>query len=250
MQQLKQIYRNNYSGENIITELNLSGGEWIPTTEYVENQVTNIHTTNQAVAIGNGESRLAFDLVHVANHKSGLFAENKLQSYGCNALYRDFAPDFLISTGDAIIEEIANSGYTANKIVYANAESILKYPGKFYLLPQNPHYDSGSLAAYMACFDGHKKVFMLGYDQYDENDNQEARINNIYKNTRGYLKSTDSQDSNFLTRSLLEVMRVYNDVEFVRVMPLDTYWIPEMLRSLANFRQIDYNAFIREADIG
>jgi len=250
MQQLKQIYRSNYAGENIITQLNISGGDWTPQTEYVENNDTNNYTTNQAVAIGNGESRLTFDLTCIANHKGGLFAENKLQTYGCNALYRDFKPDFLVATGDAVINEIADSGYTTNSIVYTNAASVLQYPGKFYLLPQNPHYDSGSLAAYMACFDGHKKVFMLGYDQYDENDNQLGRVNNVYKDTVGYLRHPEWQDSNFLSRSLLEVMRVYNDVEFVRVMPMETYWVPELLRPLANFRQINYRDFVIEADIG
>lgn len=250
MQQLKQIYRSNYAGENIITELNIAGGEWTPSTDYVENRVTNIHSTNQAVAIGNGESRLAFDLKFVANHKGGLFAENRLQTYGCNALYRDFAPDFLIATGDEIVNEIASSGYTANKIVYTNASDVLAHPGKFYLLPQNPYYDSGSLAVYMACFDGHKKVFLLGFDQYDENDKQQSIVNNVYKNTRGYPTDPEIQDSNFLTRSLREVMKVYNDVEFVRVMPLNTYWVPEALRPLPNFRQIDYREFVIEADIG
>jgi hypothetical protein len=32
-----------------------------------------------------------FDLKFIASHKGGILAANKLQSYGCNALYRDLA---------------------------------------------------------------------------------------------------------------------------------------------------------------
>ena len=53
MLKLKQLYRANYAGENIVSQLTLAGGEWNPETEYVPNAVTNVHSTSQAVAIGN-----------------------------------------------------------------------------------------------------------------------------------------------------------------------------------------------------
>jgi len=52
--------------------------------------------------IGNGESRLGFDL-------------NKLKPYGkvygCNAIYRDFTPDVLVAVDHGIMHEIYHSGY-------------------------------------------------------------------------------------------------------------------------------------------
>jgi len=52
--------------------------------------------------IGNGESRKGFDL-------------NKLKPYGkvygCNAIYRDFVPDVLVSVDHGIMHEIYHSGY-------------------------------------------------------------------------------------------------------------------------------------------
>ena len=246
MQKLKQIYRSNYAGEHIITQLNLAGGEWTPETEFVPNAVTNTYTTTQAIAIGNGESRLNFDLSFIAGHRGGLFAENKLQSYGCNALYRDFTPDFLVATGDAIVDEIAASGYTNDNIVYATADAVLRHPGKFYLIPQNIQYDAGALAAYMACFDGHKKIFLIGYDQY----NGYTMINNVYKDTNGYPTSDKKEDIQFFSMSLKEVIQTYSDVEFVRVMPTDTHVISDQLTPLVNLRQINYNDFVKEADIG
>jgi hypothetical protein len=246
MQKFKKIYRANYAGENVVTTLRLVGGDWQPETEYVPNSVFATHTTTQAVAIGNGESRLEFDLTHIANHKGGILAENKLQSYGCNAVYRDLNPDFLVAVGDEIIQEIAESGYCNENIVYTNAAALLKYPGKFYLLPQNIHVDSGAQAAYMACFDGHEKVFLIGYDSYDV----PGPVNNVYKDTRGYPESTEEQNGEFFSLSLGDVMRTYDDVEFVRVMPTETWWYHYSMAPLPNFRQITYRDFVLEADVG
>jgi hypothetical protein len=246
MQKLKQLYRSSYAGENIITQLTYQGGEWIPETEMVPNQVFNTYTTTQALAIGNGESRLGFDLTHIANHKGGLFGTNRLQTYGCNALYRDFAPDFLVAVGDKIVEEIAGSDYINNNIVYAHGQHILDYPGKFYLIPQNVSFDAGALAVYLACFDGHKKVFLMGYDGYDE----VARINNVYKDTNGYPETDQIQNEVFWNLSLGAVMDAYSDVEFVSIMPTEGWYLAAEFDSRPNFRQITYRDFVLEADVG
>lgn len=246
MQNLKQIYRATYAGETIISELVHEGQEWSTKTEYIPNSVFSTHTTKQAVVIGNGETRLGFDLTHIANHKGGLLATDKLQSYGCNALYRDFTPDFLVTVGKEISKEIAGSGYTADNIVYANADEIVNHPSKFYLIPQNVYYDAGALAAYLACFDGHKKVFLLGFDNYQTN----TSVNNVYKNTNGYLADADLQNGTFFELSMQRVMQTYNTVEFIRVMPSASYWIPPSWEKEVNFKQISFRDFVLEADIG
>lgn len=247
MQKIKELYRSTYSGENIVTELTYEHGEWSPVTEHIENAVFNVHTTSQAIAIGNGETRLGFDLRFIANHKGGILATDKLQSYGCNALYRDFAPDFLVAVGPAIIDEIANSGYTDNNIVYTNAQYLVKYPGKFYIIPQNPTLDAGALAVYLACFDGHTKIFMLGYDS---NHGTEP-VNNVYKNTPGYPTSdTLENNSVFWSKSLINVISAYPKVDFVRVTPTPDYWMDSELQKIPNLRQIDFRQFVIEADIG
>ena len=227
MQKLKQIYRSNYAGESIVTNLVLENNEWSPETDYIPNSVFSTHTTTQAVAIGNGETRDEFDLQHIANHKGGLFAENKLQSYGCNDLYTEFTPDFLVVTDPDNVKNIAESGFTSDNIVYTNAQYLLEYPGKFYLAPQNPAYDAGALAAYMACFDGHSKVFLLGYDGY-----------------------TPENEDKFWVKTLLSVITTYSDVDFVRVMPTKDYLVSNDLLRQSNFRQLSFRDFVIEADIG
>jgi hypothetical protein len=228
MQILKQIYRSNYAGESIVSELVLSNNDWQPTTEYITNSVFNTHTTNQAIAIGNGPSRDEFNLTHITNHRGGVLARNKLQSYGCNLVVNTgFNPDFLIVTDPDKVTAIAESDYAQDHIVYANAQYVIQHPGKFYLMPQNPAYDAGAMAAYLACFDGHTKVFLLGYDSY----------------------TNDNADS-FYIKTLTAVMDTYKETEFVRVMPTAKYVCSDQLQSRVNFRQIGFRQFVTEADIG
>jgi hypothetical protein len=230
MQKLKQIYRDTYAGENVITQLTLSNNEWNPEVEFVPNRVFNTHTSNQAVVIGNGPTVDNFDLANITNHKGGILSENKLQSYACNGRYKTFTPDFLIAINDDTIVELSSSLYVNDNIVYTTGDNVVKYPGKFYLIPQNLPYDAGSLAAYMACFDGHKKVFLLGYDDY--------------------LVDASHPNQAFWEMTLLTVVTTYSDVEFVRVMPTVTHSCSDALLSQPNFRQIDYRGFALEADLG
>lgn len=227
MQKLKQIYRSSYAGESIVTELVLSDNDWNPLTEFVPNSVFNTHVTTQAIAIGNGPSREGFDLSHIARHRGGLLARDKLQSYGCNYLYQEFTPDFLVAVDAEKVKTIAESGYCEDHIVYTNAQYVLDYPGKFYLTPQNPAYDAGSIAAYLACFDGHQKVFLLGFDGY-----------------------SDASEDVFWVKTLIAIMETYPTVDFVRVCPTAKSICSIDLQRQINFRQIGFRDFVVEADIG
>jgi hypothetical protein len=246
MQNLKKLYRSNYAGENIITNLTLQDGEWNPETEFVPNAVTNTFTTNQAVVLGNGTSRANFDLRFIANHQGGLLGENRLQSYGCNALYKDFTPDFLVVTSGVVANDVVNNGYCNSNIVYSSADMVTKYPGKFYLIPQNVQMDAGANAAYMACFDGHTKVFLMGFDHYQGH----SHINNVYAGHNGYPSQTDNDNGEAYVINLTTVINTYPEVDFVRVMSTDQHWMHDKLKPLLNLRQISYRDFVLEADIG
>jgi len=227
MQKLKKIYRSSYAGEDIVSELVLANNEWEPQTEYVPNQVFNTHTTSQAIVIGNGPSRQNFDLKLIERHRGGVLARDKLQSYACNLSFEEFSPDFLVTTDPEKVKYVAESGFCEDNIVYTNGQYVLQYPGKFYLVPQNPAYDAGSMAAYLACFDGHGKVFLMGFDRY----------------------STEVQDT-FWVKTLASVMDTYEDVEFIRVCETKDYSCSVDLIRRPNFRQIDFRDFVLEADIG
>lgn len=246
MLNITKKYRLDYTGEDIVTERKHHGRIWHDTYETVPNAVTNNQLSNRAVIIGNGPTRLDFDLRHL-DHPSGLLGAETLQTYGCNALYRDFTPDFLVASGDnGIVPEIANSVYVDNNIVYTNAIHLLEFPGKFYLIPYDPYADAGTTAAYIAAFDGHKKIYMLGFDGHDT-----PGVNfNIYAGTNGYdATNTDDIRSDKWEQNQKQLFDVYNDVEFIRVTPLGRGQVPNYFKYSPNFRQISFRDFVVEADL-
>mgnify|MGYP003149779602 CR=1 FL=1 len=61
-----------------------------------------------AFIIGNGLSRKDFNLNRLVGQGC---------TFGCNALYRDFTPDYLVAIDDKIIEEITQSDYPMNRFI-------------------------------------------------------------------------------------------------------------------------------------
>ena len=123
---------------------------------------------------------------------------------------------------------------------------LLTYPGKFYLTPQNPAFDAGAIAAYLACFDGHKQVYLLGHDCHSGEPDKNF---NVYAGTPGYPDFNSPNTEAFFIKTLASVMSTYDDVEFVRVMPDANWYIPEEWKYYVNFRQIHFNDFVKEIDL-
>jgi hypothetical protein len=64
-----------------------------------------------------------------------------------------------------------DSHYYQDNVVYTTPRNCLKYPGVFYLTPYNPVLIKHALLLYLAAFDGHKEIFLLGYNQYTDAGN-------------------------------------------------------------------------------
>jgi len=245
MLQLRKNYRRQYVGEDIVTERVYHKLQWNSTTETVPNSVFNYQISKQAVVLGNGLSRKDFNLAFIKNHQGGIYGESKLQTYGCNALYRDFQPDFLVVTDRVIAEEIALSGYTKDHICYSRANILLEFPQKYYLIPHDPVSDAGTTAAYLACFDGHMKVYLMGFDGNDtDNFNY-----NLYADTTGYTsKHKDTKDFKW-SGDRAQLMRTYHEVQFVWVTETGSRNTPESWKECPNFKQIDFREFVIEANL-
>lgn len=85
----------------------------------------NPQTPNNIFVLGNGESRHGYDLEQFKQYG---------KIYGCNALYRDFKPDGLISTDWAMMHEIYSSGYCFDNKCYFRQWKVLPY--QFYDMMQ------------------------------------------------------------------------------------------------------------------
>jgi hypothetical protein len=253
---LKRLYRKDYTGEDVKTVGLYLDQEWHYQKEFVANPFTDLPFNNRAVVIGNGISRTEFDLTHFLPSREttawGEFApwvqakhKKRFNTYGCNALYRNFQPDFIVATGEDIVKEIADSDYIDDNVVYTNAHTVMEYPEKFHYIPQDPNYNSGAMAAYLAAFDGHKRVFMLGFDGIDSTtDNY-----NAYAGTNAYPSKDTAINESYWTSSLYSIMKLYDDVEFIRVAPTSTFRSPEAWKYLLNYRTISFRQFVLEADL-
>ena len=246
MQRLNKIYRTNYGGERITTEAAFKDAEWSYKTEWVPTKVANNHISKIATIIGNGSSRKNFPTDLLIQHMAGRLGARSMQTYGCNAVYRDYEPTFMVAVGNEISDEIANSGYCDRHIVYTNSDKILKHPNKFYLIPQDFVSNAGTVATYLACFDGHEKIYLLGFD----NSAGEYYNNNVYADTPGYASLKHNYSDTYWIMSMQKLMSLYSEVEFVRVTSTSNYVCPPEWQHLSNFRQIDFRAYTIEADLG
>lgn len=241
----KKLYRKDYTGEDIVQERTLTNGKWNTTTEHVPNNIINNQISNRAVVFGNGTGRQEMPIQHILNKKSGLLGADSLQSYACNAFYRDYTTDFLVVSNRVIADEVNKSGYTKDNIVYTRVDISLEFPKNFYLIPHDPYADAGTTAAYIAAFDGHKKIYLLGFN----GQSQQGFNDNIYAGTHGY----DPLDANVSDlkwiANISTLCRIYDDVDFVRVTESGRRSTPEAWKHLVNLRQINFRDFVCETDL-
>ena len=170
---IKTIEWKPYEGETIIVKTIIKQGKKIQETAFYEDKVKAVPHGN-AYCIGNGPSRKDFDLNLLKG--SG-------QTYGCNALYRDFKSDFLFSVDAKMSKEIAESKIWEQGVVcYAPSLEVNRNKG-LNLIPHNPHVTSGNQAIHTAIIHGHKQIYMLGYDFREYGRGQ---LNNIYQNSENY----------------------------------------------------------------
>ena len=183
-----------------------------------------------AFVLGNGVSRLSVDLNQLKPHG---------RIYGCNALYREFVPDVLISTDKAIAHTIQNSGYAEKHMMYTRKP----LPGLgARSVPQSYFgFSSGPIAVGVAAMDRHLAVYLVGFDMGPNTNN---RFNNVYADTEFYRKSSSlpTYTGNWV-RQIVTVCRDFPKTSFHRVMGETTATIPE-LTNIDNLRHMPMSDFL------
>lgn len=183
-----------------------------------------------AFVLGNGVSRLAVDL-------------DQLRSlgriYGCNALYREFAPDVLISTDKGIAHTIQNSGYAIQHLMYTRKPlpglGARPVPQAYY------GFSSGPIAVALAAMSQPIAVYLIGFDMGPAANN---RFNNVYADTEFYRKSSANPTfTGNWVRQIVQICRDFPAVSFHRVMGDTTAAVPEF-ESVKNLASLAMNEFI------
>jgi hypothetical protein len=197
-----------------------------------------IKKKSNALIIGNGRSRLVFDL----NQLQQLFT-----TYGCNALYRDFMPDYLISHDFGIADEIVQNKahyktkfYTQHGTKMDNRHSRGE-PINF-VIQDKWMGDSGTGALRLACNNGHKTIYMIGFDYTTQN----KYIDNVYAGSTHYQPGPINNGGQFMLTQwetrLRYLCRTYSNTQIIRVNGND--YIPVCKEQ--NFKNISIKEFVEK----
>ena len=231
---IQPIEWKQYKGETIIVKTIIRKGKRIQETAFYEDRVKAVPRGN-AYCIGNGPSRQKFDL-------------NKLkatgQTYGCNALYRDFMPDYIFSVDTKMTTEMIENEVGRKTFHYAPALEVNRKQSKgmLHLIPNNPHWISGNQAFWTAGVHGHKNIYLLGYDFREYGRGQ---LNNIYQDTSCYGERHDDKIFEGWLKQFRDMikMRPYVNYTVVHDNPPDYLHYLQTGTDLGNSRVINYKEF-------
>ena len=216
-------YRSDYKGEFVVTTTNLQDGSKRQNRIWIPNLVENQHISNRAAAIGSNMDRKKFNYSILERHRGGLMGNLRLQTYGTNTIWQDMKLDFYAGTNRQELETLAKTEYADNTVILTSTSHCVENPGKFYTVPYLPMIDDVALPLYLACFDGHTEIFLLGYNS----DMPHGTLN--------------------WQQDVLSGFQIYDDVQFTLVG--NHFSAPDSWRNCRNVQSMDYRKFISYCDI-
>jgi hypothetical protein len=131
--------------------------------------------------------------------------------------------DFVVTNDTLQLDLIQKQKYNEENIVYTSARNCISYPENFYLTPYSPNLNQLALAVYLAAFDGHAEIFLIGYN-----------------------KETPANSSEW-QQEINAVFSAYRLVEFILV-GIESN-MPAKWRSNRNVRCMTYKEFISYCDV-
>lgn len=189
-----------------------------------------------AFVVGNGISRTEIDLTKCKQNG---------KVYGCNALYRDFDPDYLIAVDTKMIIELTNAKYQMKVPVWTNRNKAFeKFPNLNYFEPSKG-WSSGPTALHKASEDGHDIIYILGFDYLGTGEDNQ-KVNNVYAGTYNYKKKQDraTYHGNWLKQTVATI-RSNPKKRYIRV-TTDKPFIPKDFANLGNLEHITLEVFTKK----
>jgi uncharacterized protein Veg len=168
---------------------------------------------NIACVIGNGPSRKHVDLETIGR---------QMTTYGCNVLYRDYMPDYLISMDWAIVEEILANDihhktnfYTQDTSQF-NFMSVEKKERINWLKNMARRLDSGNSALEVALEHEYETIYVIGFDY-----NTDDKLPNVYHGTKNYARNSTVPAAESMAREwqsrLRKLVKEFPDTQIIRV---------------------------------
>lgn len=157
-------YRRDYIGEFVITETRIINGVKQEKREWIDNPITHARLSNRAAVICSRADEKTFRHQRLERHHGGLLGSKRLQTYASGDIWTDMRLDFYVTTRQKTLLQIVKSGYDETSTVYSGTAGVLAHPGHFYLTPYTPYLTDMATALYLASFDGHEEIFLIGFN--------------------------------------------------------------------------------------
>lgn len=185
---------------------------------------------SRAFIIGNGKSRSNFDLNLLKGNGT---------IFGCNALYRDFDPDYLVAIDSKMKKEIVDSNYNRDKVLFPIEDECWE-PKEYN--KHRPRSNAGMNAILEAIKKDFTDIVCFGFDFLLHDDM--GSISNIYDGTSSYEVNVrcSLSDSRKRMGYLGYVLEKNTNINFTFVYnSTDLVYKP----ALNNFCLMHYNNFIK-----
>ena len=232
----QKYYRTSYEGEDV----NDMKGEPVTYTITPRTNVFIPPFTDSAIILGNGLTRNYESIRHLLTINSRKVSEAYKLVYACNrAIEDEMNYDYYVIKQRWFLTNVSESKASQ---VYLPYNIFLDYRETYNMLPYISYFDAGASAAYLACFDGHKKIFLFGFDGDYGNG-----FKTVYDGTDGYSDGTQSVDYASWADYLQRVMYIYSDVQFYRVQ-LDAAPPPQSWLNLPNFHNVSFREAVLAGD--
>lgn len=183
-----------------------------------------------AFVLGNGTSRKDINLDQL---------KTKGSIYGCNALYREFEPDYLVAVDTKMILEINKAGYQHGHEVWTNPNRAYHQMTGFKFFNPSKGWSSGPTALWLASTHSTQDIYILGFDYHGIDD----KINNLYADTPNYKKSNEraTYHGNWLNQTVITCQK-FSQKRYIRVLG-DNPYIPKEFSKLDNLSHITVEEF-------
>ena len=181
--------------------------------------------------LGNGTSRKSIDLTQLKEQGT---------VYGCNALYREFDPDYLVAVDTKMILEINKAGYQHSHNVWTNPNRAYHQMNGFNFFNPSKGWSSGPTALWLASTHNNLTIYILGFDYQGIDD----KINNVYADTPNYKRSHDraTYHGNWLKQTIITCQK-FSEKRYIRVVQEEDPFIPKEFSKIDNLSHITVEEF-------
>lgn len=237
MSLITPFYRKDYVGETINK---LIDGKTYSYFIKPRDDVFVKSNVSSAIVLGNGITRNYPEHKHLLKINSKRLAESYKLVYACNrAVQEEENYDYYVIKHSVFLSGIKPERKSQ---IYLPNNIFLDYVSDYNMLPFISYLDSGASAAMLAAFDGHKRIFLFGFD-----GDLGAGWQTLYDNTYPYNENNADVSLKVWKDYMSDVIKVYSDTQFYRIQS-DGQEAPSEWTKFPNFKDVSFREAVLLGD--